>query len=486
MYLDYSAITRKIFLFSLLTLGGVFFLNTTVKADSYWVGTTSTVLYTFTQNTNGQTGRFGSGVTSPNPMIVGATNDKITSAVFGIVANSVDVQESCYVNLDFVSTGNANLGNSSSEIMPLSTDPANSVIFSVSSTGNIKFSTVAQVSLEFTNRPGKTCPSVFSGTRNLGIYMVPVVSSTATYDGHALHNQGRLDNNVPNDYNYVPYMGLFSTSTDPLTPSISYIEFEENVTSTCSFSYWNIRGAVGATDQIDYPEGTMGVVVWGEPGNLVYQSQYLNAVSNGAYSTFISREPNVILEDGTTIQARAYLCNSINPDDCNFRTTDTANANYLAYSDTWQTQIDYGQCEYPETGVYSPGDTNTVAVQTIDLNMCESVEGVITGGFCRVFSFLFAPSEESIERFVLLKNAMESKPPFGYVSIFSEEINSLSTASSTTSTAFSSIEVVEDMQLNSWGELSIFETIRNILVWVLWIVFGFYIFKRFRDFSLHG
>lgn len=71
------------------------------------------------------------------------------------------------------------------------------------------------------------------------------------------------------------------------------------------------------------------------------------------------------------------------------------------------------------------------------------------------------------------RNQIASKPPFGYITLFSSAISdNLST--STTST----------LNLAQFSGISFFSDIRDMFEWLLWLIFGFWGFKKFSNLIL--
>ena len=115
-----------------------------------------------------------------------------------------------------------------------------------------------------------------------------------------------------------------------------------------------------------------------------------------------------------------------------------------------------------------------------------SVTGGVTWGLCTVLTKLFIPDQRYIQDFVDLRDEVALKPPFGYVSVFMDEFETLTVASSTTSTQLSTVSGSGELQLFNWAQLSIFGIVRTIFSWFIWLLVVYYVVVRFRDFSLHG
>lgn len=139
---------------------------------------------------------------------------------------------------------------------------------------------------------------------------------------------------------------------------------------------------------------------------------------------------------------------------------------YINSSDTLYYFIDYLSnfnavyaSSTPEQGLTLPAGT------------CDDL-GTIAGSLCRVISYLFYPSQESLTQFSNLKDMVATKPPFGY---FTSIKNYLNTLSSTTTPAFVLTAEIEN--------ITIFDTLKTALAWILWLFFAFWVIKRIGRFD---
>lgn len=103
---------------------------------------------------------------------------------------------------------------------------------------------------------------------------------------------------------------------------------------------------------------------------------------------------------------------------------------------------------------------------------CDPSLSDITYGLCTVSVWLFAPDQTVLENFISLKDDIRNKPPFGYVTSISTALGSFTT--STTST-------VDVTALDPLA--SAFSPIRAMVAWGLWLLYGFWIFNKFRHFK---
>lgn len=117
-----------------------------------------------------------------------------------------------------------------------------------------------------------------------------------------------------------------------------------------------------------------------------------------------------------------------------------------------------------------PGDiTFTSASTTAELaTTCDSADGAFANSICKLLQAVFYPSQQSIDNFSDLKDALENKPPFGYISSFNDAMGDLSSGASST------------LDLSDLSGIGIFDDFRDLLEWVLWFLFGFWVYNKFR------
>lgn len=134
--------------------------------------------------------------------------------------------------------------------------------------------------------------------------------------------------------------------------------------------------------------------------------------------------------------------------------------------------------EFTITGPYIPGSywnppTSTASSSEWVLT-CDSVSGAFSNSFCSVLVYLFIPKSADFTRWSDLKSELDTKPPFGYFSSFSEAISALST-SSPSSIAFADLSSLDT---------SLFDRFKTGFSWVLWVMFGFWGFQKLREIQL--
>lgn len=287
------------------------------------------------------------------------------------------------------------------------------------------------------------------------------------------------------NYFFMPNIMVWDNAEVPPipVPDISSIALDPIATSTCSFMNWGVRGTIGESQRAIYPEGYHAVITWGPVGEMTYIDMELNGLNDwGEYITYITRSSDFIIPDGTEIGARAWICSSTDPANCDFRTG--PNAYTIYQSELYIFTVDSNQCTDPTKQVYNQGETENTwqpVTEGANISACSGIEGTLTQGFCLVFAFLFAPSEDVIARFGKLGDAVSTRPPFGYVSVYANAWQGINSATSTTSTWNGA-----GMSFGMWEDLDFWDYIRTPLSWLVWVAFGWYIFYRFKHFSLHG
>jgi hypothetical protein len=140
------------------------------------------------------------------------------------------------------------------------------------------------------------------------------------------------------------------------------------------------------------------------------------------------------------------------------------------------------------TDLYNYFDT-TIATSSLDSFIVGSISfpnGVLTppvnatsslgctNWYCDLFAFLFVPSDASLKNFSSVWDAIKTKPPIGYFSAIQAALGGIAT-SSTSTVAFPDLANLDS---------GLFSPIRSAISLLLWLMFGFWIFERFRHFNL--
>jgi len=277
------------------------------------------------------------------------------------------------------------------------------------------------------------------------------------------------------------------TTLDTVNNSIALVSTS---TVVCDFSLWNVNYSIASTTAAnDY---SISIMYGIDPGAMINQS-WSWFVGSGAVDNGITIIPKTgDLVSGYAWYARAYLCDSTEQSECDFSLSSNA-SHILAQSDLYQFIVNDPSapllaCPTNGSKVLYPNSITPNATSTDPSNniTCNESSTFFGNSLCALFQYLFVPDNQYMNNFTNLKSRVENKPPFGYVTVFTTQIQNLSTATSTTSTAFDSISSAQNMQLASIATLSIFDWLRTAFGWFLWVAFVFYIYHRFKNFSLHG
>jgi len=140
----------------------------------------------------------------------------------------------------------------------------------------------------------------------------------------------------------------------------------------------------------------------------------------------------------------------------------------ISTSPTAQFDVYYSQ-EIADT---FPNSTSTIN----ELNFsCDNTEGVFYQSVCKALLFLFKPSDDSLDKFLDIKDDLIERVPLGYFTAMSDLIEAnLDGSSTSTIINASTSEAFSD----------IFLPIREALDWIIWLVFGFYIIYRVKHLNL--
>jgi len=116
---------------------------------------------------------------------------------------------------------------------------------------------------------------------------------------------------------------------------------------------------------------------------------------------------------------------------------------------------------------------------------CDPNTNFFQRSLCNMFLFLFYPRQESINQFSNLKGVMENKPPFGYFTVYTQQLQLLENATSTTST-LSGQDTRMDTEVQNASSFFLIALLRDyVFTTILWLVLGFYIYHRFKNISFH-
>jgi len=116
----------------------------------------------------------------------------------------------------------------------------------------------------------------------------------------------------------------------------------------------------------------------------------------------------------------------------------------------------------------APTSTSTDLTVTCDPN-----SSYFANSFCKLFQYLFVPDPAVWDNFKTLQNDLSNKPPFGYVSSVSSALGGLVSSSTPSTTGFNVLS----------GVSTLFTDLKTMLSWALWLIFGFWVFNKFRHFK---
>lgn len=264
------------------------------------------------------------------------------------------------------------------------------------------------------------------------------------------------------------------------------IDFPPNATSTPDFNYWGISGdTTFSTSNIIH-------INWGVSTSTL-TSGFTNYFLDNA-GTFSINAPKSFTIPAGTYYARAWLATC---------------APYEVYStcipSTWTQPYGLGLMTplasstlitFTITGEnpYSGGYYGTYYPAAYPTSTATSSEWVITcdpndplwqKSLCQVakwslegikglLQFLFVPKQEDLVKFNDLKNDLQVKPPIGY---FYQVKNALEGFNSTSTPAF---DLPQSAALSDY----IFNPLRTGISFILWLTFGFWVFKRIKNLEL--
>jgi hypothetical protein len=146
-------------------------------------------------------------------------------------------------------------------------------------------------------------------------------------------------------------------------------------------------------------------------------------------------------------------------------------SNVVVASSTSIFYVNIAGSQLPQPYVHIGGSGTIVSTTTGQiLNGCNSNDiNILQSVLC----WIFIPRIETISQFGGLKTQIINKPPIGYLSAISDII----TATTSTSTP------IDDLIIPT-GSASPFTILRTALTWLLWFIFGIFIFNRLRYLDL--
>lgn len=270
--------------------------------------------------------------------------------------------------------------------------------------------------------------------------------------------------------------------------------------STCNFSNWGYNLYSDSTDtsncinDLSY-NCSIGVALnagsFSESDYIFNSNGHTTAEINGI-SYFAN---NFTFVSGTVYHARMYYCSKNTTEECYLGVGE--NPNILAVSNDWQFIVNgldtcsttyFSQNSIPPPGaIVNEQYTSLVSQANAQCNAFSdgSVLGGVVYGICRALVFLFVPSQDSLSNFSNLKTQVSAKPPIGYFNIYANQLNTFSTTN-TTSTVASSTGMNFSSAVSVYATYPFFTYILTGIAILVYVAFAFYMYWRFKHFSLHG
>lgn len=328
-------------------------------------------------------------------------------------------------------------------------------------------------------------------------------TSTSTYpNGYwSLNGSATPNGTLGNEY-------FIINGTEPPS-SIDFYFPSGAPTSTCDFSLWPVEYDISSADTALYGGNIGPAVEWSNTVPRFYSdnigcTQSTSSAYIAGTTTSTCSAPNfgvrkdAWLTPGYTYTATPYLVAPLDEYRNDFAPVVGADSDmYIAQGTTWNFIIS-GQpnengCQAVNL-VYPTGSwpfATTTFDNPFNVDWCEGIDesgfvGQIKSAFCQAAQYLFKPSQTVFDQFYELKATLENKPPFGYVTVYTNAIEGLETSASSTTSTLSTVTSTAGLQLSTWAGLSIVQSVRTAFSWFFYVVFAFYVFNRLRKFSLHG
>jgi len=119
------------------------------------------------------------------------------------------------------------------------------------------------------------------------------------------------------------------------------------------------------------------------------------------------------------------------------------------------------------------GTSITTSTSTAMTITCDPNSPFFEQSFCKLFVYLLIPTDTSFSQFGNIKTLLQNKPPFGYISIVNTAFSNLSTGT-----------VSSTIDLGALSGLSgIFSDFKTLISWIAWLIFGFWVYNKFRHFK---
>jgi len=302
-----------------------------------------------------------------------------------------------------------------------------------------------------------------SPDKNIGIYVgyyatgyAYPVGYTTRQDDYYLYYTVNPDTEYPDiKTNYIEMTdeGFF---TPPNNIVFNYPQ--NNSTITADFDNWQLGFNVSNFDyyyktKVSY-KPTDGPLIWTDEEQAVTKQNY------NPFIAFIPKSHLLPFSEGQTSrdwQATAFLIRCDDGYQCQQQTE-------IASSTITFTFIN------PKTGA----PTGEISTSTLPQITCDPESGLFNYSLCKLFTWLFIPDAEILNKYSNLAEGIKNKPPIGYYYAIKDVLSGFN---STTTPAF---ELAQVSSLTN----NIFNPLKTGISFILWLIFGFWLFNRIRHFEL--
>ena len=146
---------------------------------------------------------------------------------------------------------------------------------------------------------------------------------------------------------------------------------------------------------------------------------------------------------------------------------------YLATLVATSTIISFNTGQQTLSETFFPAPTSTITTSTPVQITCDPNDPFYQYSMCKMFTYLFVPNPDSLNKFAQLGDEIQNKPPLGY---FTQIKNVLSGVNASGTPVF---------DIGNYSAFSgIFGPLRTGISWLLWLFFGVVIFNRLRYLEL--
>lgn len=282
---------------------------------------------------------------------------------------------------------------------------------------------------------------------------------------------GAVIPNCPGDINDSDFW--FEVWGEP--PNTIQIDFPENASSTPEFETFLVSGnnIESAEDYRMVAEVRFGVSSSSLdycPANfLSNENEYLGAFESHIYNWFVEQPQTTYYA-----QARLLYCPLTDALECAFDPAKSCSNPGSYEVKATSTLISYYITGDPGiVGGGLPMPTST-ATSTEFVMTCDPTDNLFQRSLCYLFQTLFSPKQSDLNQFDNLRIDLANKAPFGY---FGAIKNALTGLAATSSLAF-------DLSASVGVLAPILTPLRAGFIFILWLTFGFWLFKRIKHFEL--